>query len=100
VSATANAQKDTMQMQFPKADVGVVLDFYERITGYEVIRSTKVSVALDIGVSKPMLRDQAVELIESALFLNGYSVIQRKPDVVEILGAGENPVLAGLPVAT
>jgi type II secretion system protein D len=74
-AATADLAGDaTIQLQFPNNGINDVLGIYELLTGKAVIKDSEIfeGQPLSLVTSRPVTQQEAIELIESSLNLNGY----------------------------
>ena len=53
---------------------------------------------VNIFISKDVSREEAIKIIETSLALNGISVVPGERDIVEVVGAGQNPRKAAVPI--
>lgn len=101
---------DTIQLQYPNADINTILDLYERIAGDaakkegrpapRLIRPNQVLVGqLYIVVNDPVPRDEALKIIEITLLMNGFSLIPSEDGkIIKVFGNGVNPRGPGVPI--
>jgi hypothetical protein len=85
----------TVELEFPMTPVGVVLDFYEALTGKRLIRDPTAAVGpeLYIVVNGRIPRDEAIRIIEISLLMNGYALIPAEDGkVIKVLARVETPV--------
>ena len=76
-----------------------MLRLYETLTGKKLIMDNFVQGKVNIFLSKPVLRDEAIKIIEMNLLLNGYSLVPSEDsDIVKVIGTGKNPRTTGVPV--
>src|SRR5205814_204563 len=80
-----------VQLQFPNSDVADVLRFYEQLTGKKLVMDNFVQGKVNIFIAKAVSRDEAIKIIEMSMALNGISLIPAAPDIIEVVGAGQNP---------
>ncbi|MEO0444808.1 MAG: secretin N-terminal domain-containing protein [Verrucomicrobiota bacterium] len=75
--STGWSQGSGVLLQFPLNGVNDVLPVYERLTGRTVIRDTSIFDGPQISLltSQEVPADEAVRLIEAALTLNGYVIV-------------------------
>lgn len=85
-------------MQFPNSDVQDVLHFYETLTGKKLVMDNFVQGKVNIFISKPVSREEAIRIIEMNLSLNGFSLVPAEGDIIEVVGTGKNPRAAAVPV--
>lgn len=74
----ADPGDDGIQLQFPNNGINDVLGIYELLTGKAVIKDSEIfdGQPLSLVTSRPVTHEEAIELIESALYLNGYVLSQ------------------------
>jgi general secretion pathway protein D len=97
-SAPAGAPDVVPNMQFPNSDVVDVLHFYETLTGKKLIMDNLVQGKVNIFISKPVPREEAIKIIEINLLLNGFTLVSAGDDIVKVIGPTKNPRSAGVPV--
>lgn len=93
---------DTL-IQLVNNPVADVLATYEQLTGKQVIKEgTLPDVTININVTEPVTRQEAVELIESALLLNGFTMMPGPGNSVKVVSVagGRNPRSQGVKVFT
>jgi general secretion pathway protein D len=88
----------TITLQFPNSDVVDVLRYYEQITGKKLIMDNFVQGKVNIALSRPVPRDEAIKIIEMNLLMNGYSLVPAGGDIVKVIGTGRSPRNAGIPL--
>jgi general secretion pathway protein D len=88
----------TVRLQFPNSDVVDVLHLYEQLTGKRLVMDNFVQGKVNIFISKDVSREEAIKIIETSLALNGISVVPGERDIVEVVGAGQNPRKAAVPI--
>jgi type II secretion system protein D len=93
-----NGPGDLVTLQYPNSDVQDVLHLYETLTGKRLVMDNNVQGKVNIFISKPIPRDEAVRIIEMNLALNGYSLVPAEEGIMEVLGAGKNPRAASVPI--
>jgi len=95
----AQAQEETVSIQFPHTSVAEVLTVYEKLTGKHLIRDSNLQgPELSIMVADPIPQKEAISLIESSLLLNGYTIVPVDGKTVKILGPSRPPRTEGLPL--
>ena len=62
-------------MQLPNADVRDVLTYYERLTGKRLVLDSTIQGQINIVVNGKVTKSEAIKLIETALLLNGFSLV-------------------------
>ena len=71
---------------------------YETLTGKKLVMDNFVQGKVNIFISKPVPRDEAIKIIEMNLLMNGYSLVPAEGDIVKVIGTGKNPRGAGVPI--
>ena len=97
-SAPPGTPDTVPNMQFPNSDVQDVLHFYETLTGKKLVMDNFVQGKVNIFISKPVSREEAIRIIEMNLSLNGFSLVPAEGDIIEVVGTGKNPRAASVPV--
>jgi len=95
--APANAPA-TVRLQFPNSDVVDVLHLYEQLTGKKLVMDNFVQGKVNIFIAKDVSRDEAIKIIEMSMALNGISLVPAARDIVDVVGAGQNPRKAPVPI--
>src|SRR5437667_114447 len=80
-----------VRLQFPNSDVVDVLHLYERLTGKKLVMDNFVQGKVNIFIAKDVSREEAIKIIEMSLALNGISLVPADHDIVDVVGAGQNP---------
>jgi type II secretion system protein D len=88
----------TVTLQYPNSDVADVLRLYETLTGKKLVMDNFVQGKVNIFLSKPVPRDEAIKIIEINLLMNGYSLVPAEGDIVKVIGTGKNPRGTGVPI--
>ena len=88
----------TARLQFPNSDIVDVLHYYEQLTGKKLVMDNFVQGKVNIFITKDVTRDEAVKIIEMSMALNGISLVPATQDIVEVVGAGQNPRKALVPI--
>src|SRR6266581_7336004 len=88
----------TVRLQFPNSDVVDVLHLYEQLTGKKLVMDNFVQGKVNIFITKDVSREEAIKIIETSLALNGISMVPADRDIVEVVGAGQNPRKAAVPI--
>ena len=89
---------EMVRLQFPNSDVADVLHLYEQLTGKKLVMDNFVQGKVNIFIAKDVPRDEAIKIIEMSLALNGISLIPAGRDIVQVVGAGQNPRKAAVPI--
>ncbi|PYL49868.1 MAG: hypothetical protein DMF40_01100 [Verrucomicrobia bacterium] len=87
-----------MKLQFPNSDVQDVLRYYEQLTGKRVIMDNFVNGKVNIFLTKDPTREEAIQIIQISLLMNGFSLVPEEPDIVKVIGTGKNPRTQGVPI--
>ncbi len=85
-------------LQYPNSDVADVLHLYEQLTGKKLVMDNFVQGKVNIFISKPVPRDEAIRIIEINLLMNGFSLVPAEGDIIKVIGAQKNPRTAGVPI--
>lgn len=97
-SPELSSQEMIPNIEFPNADVRAVLDFYERLTGKRPIYDGTVQGQVNIVVTRPVTQEEAVRIIETALLINGFTLVPGPGDIVKVLGPSKNARQFGVPI--
>ena len=97
-TVATGASDPAVTLQFPNSDVADVLRFYEQLTGKKLVMDNFVQGKVNIFIAKAVSRDEAIKIIEMSMALNGISLIPAAPDIIEVVGAGQNPRKAVVPI--
>jgi general secretion pathway protein D len=87
-----------VRLQFPNSDVVDVLHLYEQLTGKKLVMDNFVQGKVNIFIAKDVSREEAIKIIEMSMGLNGISLVPAGRDLVDVVGAGQNPRKAPVPV--
>jgi len=93
---------DTL-LQLVNNPVADVLATYEQLSGKQVIKEgTLPDTTININVTEPVTRREAIELIESALLVNGFAMTPGPGNSVKVISiaGGKNPRSQGVKVFT
>ena len=88
----------TVRLQFPNSDVVDVLHLYEQLTGKKLVMDNFVQGKVNIFIAKEVSRDEAIKIIEISMGLNGISLVPAGRDIIDVVGAGQNPRKAPVPI--
>lgn len=94
---------DAVSLQFPNNPVADILTTYETLSGKTLIRDANLAGPnLTIVSPRRLPKAEALRLIESALLLNGYSLIPGPDNTVKVVNftGGKAPRAEGLPLFT
>ncbi len=99
VAQTPAVQSEEIRLQFKDADVAdLLLNHYAPLTGKTVLFDSTLQGKISLSVRDPVSREQAARLLERALMLNGYYLIDTADNTVTILTGAKNPRFYGVPV--
>src|SRR6476660_9926237 len=87
-----------VRLQFPNSDVVDVLHLYEQLTGKKLVMDNFVQGKVNIFIAKEVSREEAIKIIEISMGLNGISLVPAGRDIVDVVGAGQNPRKAPVPI--
>jgi general secretion pathway protein D len=99
-AAAPPATPQTVRLQFPNSDVVDVLRLYEQLTGKKLVMDNFVQGKVNIFIAKDVSREEAIKIIEMSMALNGISLVPAGPGIVEVVGAGQNPRKAAVPIVS
>jgi general secretion pathway protein D len=99
-AAPPPATPQTVRLQFPNSDVVDVLRLYEQLTGKKLVMDNFVQGKVNIFIAKDVSRDEAIKIIEMSMGLNGISLVPADHGIVEVVGAGQNPRKAAVPIVS
>ena len=97
-TAQSTPEETIPKMEFPNADVKEVLAFYERLTGARIVYDNTVQGTVNIVISSPVSQREAVQIIETNLLLNGFSLIPAANNIIKVVGLAKNPRSTGVPI--
>jgi general secretion pathway protein D len=89
-----------VRLQFPNSDVVDVLHLYEQLTGKKLVMDNFVQGKVNIFIAKDVSREEAIKIIEMSMGLNGISLVPAGRDLVDVVGAGQNPRKAPVPIVS
>jgi len=99
--ATAPPNAPSMvRLQFPNSDVVDVLHLYEQLTGKKLVMDNFVQGKVNIFIAKDVTREEAIKIIEMSMSLNGISLVPSGKDIISVVGAGQNPRKAPVPIVS
>src|SRR5438105_10062963 len=79
------APDSTVTLQYPNSDVVDVLRLYESLTGKKLVMDNYVQGKVNIFLSKPVPREEAIKIIEMNLLMNGYALVPAEGDIVKVI---------------
>ena len=77
-TASHSAPTNTIRMSFQDTDIRVIIAYLSELTGEVIIPDPTVKGTVTIFSPKPVSRKKAKQIIYSALFENGYTVVRQK----------------------
>src|SRR4029450_5613563 len=89
-----------VRLQFPNSDVVDVLHLYEQLTGKKLVMDNFVQGKVNIFIAKDVSREEAIKIIEMSMSLNGISLVPAGRDLVDVVGAGQSPRKAPVPIVS
>lgn len=91
--------EEKVSLQFPNNPVNDVANYYELLTKKRLIRDANLAGPnLTIVVPEPMTVREATAMIESALLLNGYTLVPVDDKVSKLLGPTKQPKNESIPL--
>jgi len=85
-------------LQYPNSDVADLLHLYEQLTNKKLVMDNFVQGKVNIFITKPIPRDEAIKIVEMNLLMNGYALVPAEGDIIKVIGTGRNPRGAGVPI--
>lgn len=90
---------EQVTVQLPNNPVTEVLSIYESLTGKRLLRDANLAGPnISIFVPGQLPKKDAIALIESALLLNGYSIVPLDDRTSKVLGQGRSPLGEAIPL--
>lgn len=89
-----------VRLQFPNSDIVDVLHLYEQLTGKKLVMDNFVQGKVNIFIAKDVSREEAIKIIEMSMALNGISLVPAGRDIMDVVGAGQNPRKAPVPIVS
>jgi general secretion pathway protein D len=91
---------ETVQLQYPNVEIGVILDLYEKLTRKRLIRPNNILMGqLYIVINEELPREEAVKIIEMTLLSNGFTLVPTEDEsIVKVFGLGSNPRTGNIPI--
>ncbi len=99
-------EEDKVVIQFPNTPVSDILDIYERLIGKPLVRDSQIYRGPNITLMppKPVSREEACRLIESALLINGYLLLPGPEGSLKVVlndpRQKQNPLREGIAIYT
>lgn len=100
--AASHAQvEERVTLQFPNGQISDIANYYEVLTGKTLIRDAAAAGSpVPIFAPNPIPKDEAIALIESALLLNGYVIVDVDEKTAKLLGQSKSPKSEAIPLYT
>ena len=96
---TDPSAQSKVTLQFPNNPVSDIANFYELLTKKRLIRDSNLAGPnLTIVMPEATTREEAISLIESALLLNGYSLVPVDAGTSKLLGPTKQPKNESMPL--
>ena len=90
--------EENVRLYYPNAEVKEILDHYALLTGKRVIPDNTVQGSINIVVNQPIPKSEAIRVIEVALNLNGFTLVQAGDNIVKVLGLNKQPRDESVPI--
>lgn len=89
-----------VRLTFVKAAANEIIDFYKHLIPEDLVVDSGINmgVPLTLVAKNEVSQEKAVEMIESTLMLNGYTLLQQAPGTIMVLGPAKPPRSQGIPV--
>lgn len=98
-SSVKSPADDTIPfIDFPNTDIGVVLEFYETLTGKKALYDTTVQGKVRVRVTREVAKQEAVRILETVFALNGFVLIPGPGDIVKVIGQSKNVRQFDIPI--
>ncbi len=88
---------ELVKLQLPNFDVRDVLSYYERLTGKRLVIDNTIQGQVNIVVNTDIRKSEAIKIIETALLLNGFSIVPGD-GITKVLGLSKNARGAGVSI--
>ena len=95
-SACVSADQQ-IQLTFPQTDVREVLALYGKLTSKRIIADNTTQGPVSLTTTTPIPANEAIKLIENLLFADGFSLVDKEADTIEVVGIGRNARAIGVP---
>ena len=97
INGAPTPEPTTTNLEFSATDVKDVLTNYEVLSGKHVIYDNSVQGPVTLRAYN-VTRTVAMHMIETALNLNGFSIVPADDNVVKVIGLGKPPRTFGVPI--
>ena len=90
----------TTVLNFQNAPASEIIAFYRSLIPEEVVEDEGIMADPPVKLLSKgeVSREKAVEMIESTLMLNGYTLLQQAPGTIMVLGPAKSPRSQGVPI--
>lgn len=92
------AEEMIQSLDFPGTEIRDVLAFYETLTGKKVLFDNTVQGKIYVRVLRPISKQEAIRILETAFALNNFTLIPGPGDIVKVINAGKNPRQFNIPI--
>ncbi len=93
----ATGEPPVVRLNFPNSPIVDILHYYEQYSGKHVLYDTSVAGSITIDVDH-VTRTDALRIMETALSLNGFTLIQSDNNIVKVIGLNKQARAAGVPI--
>lgn len=80
------------------SDVRDLLAQYEVLTRKRIVFDNAVQGPLNISINTPVSPQEAIKIIETALVINGFSIVPGEGNIVKVFAIGKSPRPYGVPI--
>lgn len=91
--------EERVSFQFPNGQIGEIANYYESLTGKTLIRD-QTAVGQVTIVADNVSKEEAIALIESALILNNFVIVDVDDKTAKLLGQAKSPKREAIPLYT
>lgn len=92
-------ENEPVEINLPGNSINEVLGLYEMLTGKRLVRDANLAGPnLALVVSGAVPKKDAISLLESALLLNGYSLVPVDDTTTKVIGSKKSPLGEGVPL--
>ncbi|MFM9028134.1 MAG: hypothetical protein ACKOQ6_09060 [Bacteroidota bacterium] len=90
----------TVALNFQNAPANELLALYRALIPEELVEDSGIQMGppVTLQTKSEVSREKAVEMIESTLMLNGYTLLQQAPGIIKVLGPAKFPRSQGTPI--
>jgi len=98
VAVDASSEDTIPFIDFPNTDIQQVLEFYETLTGKKMLYDTTLQGKVRVRVTKPVAKDEAIRILETAFALNNIVLIPGPDDIIKVIGSNKNVRQFDIPI--